>query len=535
MSANLRKIICLCVLVCMALSLTGCGSSPSAANDAASENTASTSSSEVNYVTILGENDPMLSWDPGESWAAEIRVLCNIYETLIHMEKDGSFTPVLAEEWSVSDDNLTWTFKIRQGVKFHSGADLTAYTCADSLNRTIEMGKSATYMWDGVTKIYATDDTTLVFECERPIALLYLVSATYAALIYNPEYDTDWYNQCQCDGTGPYMLESYTQNSEVILKKNENYWKGWEGDHFDYCIFKTVYEAATARQMMITGEADLWNSGCPYEYVSELEKNENILVSDIPSYQTLYAYLNCQKEPLNDVRVRKALSYLTPYDDIVDQVVYGYGTRIAGLLPPTIWAYDEDAYQYEYDYDKAVELLNEAGYADGFTISYTYNTGDAVLQKVGELLKDSFAKANITLELQAMTSDAKYAKARAEDPNERQDIVVIYWWPDYVDPSSYYYSCFYSETAEDIGFNLSYYYNSEVDELIDKAFYATGESLDEAKEYYLEATNQILDDAAILSLFAENYTKPYVKSLGGYEDNAAYPTCVYCYDLYRIS
>lgn len=527
MKTSMKKIIALMLALVMVVSLVGCGSS------SGKEETSAAPADEVSFVTIIGENDPMLAWDPGESWAAEIRVLCNIYETLVHMETDGSFTPVLAETWDTSDDSLVWTFKIREGVKFHSGKELTAYIVADCFNRTIEMGKSATYMWDGVTNIYATDDTTLVIECERPIALLYIVSAAYAALVYNPEYDSDWYNQCNADGTGPYKFESYTQNSEVILKKFDGYWQGWEGEHFDYCIFKTVFEAATARQMMISGEADLWNSGCPYEYIEELEKEENIELSNTPSYQTLYAYLNCQKEPLNDARVRQALSYLTPYDDIVEQVVCGFGTRISGVLPPTIWAYDENATMYEYDYDKAVALLEEAGYADGFTISYTYNTGDSVLQKVGELLKDSYAKANITLELQAMTSDAKYAKARAEDPNERQDIIVIYWWPDYVDPSSYFYSCFYSE--EKIGYNLSYYYNPEVDALIDKAFYATGESIEEATQYYLEATNALMEDAVVLSLFAENYAKPYASSLGGFEDNVAYPTCVYCYDLYRIS
>jgi len=531
MNMKLKTLLCLTLIVCMALALSACANpeTPSSAGTG-TETPSASSGGEPSYVTIIGEDDPMLSWDPAESWAAEIRVLMNVYETLVFMNADGEFEPRLAESWTTSEDGLTWTFKIREGVKFHSGAVLTAQMAADSLNRTIEMGKSATYMWDGVTDIYAADDTTLVIECDHPLALLYMVSACYTAYIYNPEYDTEWYNACNCDGTGPYKLESYTQNSDVVLKKFDDYWRGWDGDEYDYCIFKTVYEAATARQMMLTGDGDLWIQ-CPYEYIEEMSRDENIKISNTVSYQTLYAYLNCLKPPLNDVRVRQALSYLTPYDDIIDQVVCGYGTQCYGILPPSIWGYSEDVLQYHYDYDKAVALLKEAGYENGFTINYTYNTGDGNLQKVGELLKDSFAKANITLELQAMTSDAKYALARGEDPNERQDIVVIYWWPDYVDPSSYFFSCFHSE--ENIGFNLSYYYNEEVDALMEAAQAVTGESIEEASKLYQQAQQIIMEDAAVLSLYAQNYTKPYAASLEGFVDNPAYPTAVFCYDLSR--
>lgn len=521
MKLTKKKLLCAVLALCMAVALCACSTD------------GKNQTEEPSYVTIIGENDPMLYWDPAESWAAEIRVLVNIYDTLVRLDADGeTFKPNLAESWTTSEDGLTWSFKIREGVKFHSGAPLTAQTCADSLNRTISMGKSATFMWNGVTSITAPDDTTLVIECDRPMAMLYIVSASYTAYIYNPEHDSEWYKACQCDGTGPYMLESYTQNSEVVLKKFDDYWGGWEGEHVDFCIYKTVFESATARQMMLAGEGDLWLN-CPYDYINDMAKDENIKISDVVSYQTLYAYLNCQKEPLSDVRVRQALSYLTPYQDIIDQVVCGHGTQCWGILPPTIWGYSEDVMKYEYDFEKGVALLKEAGYENGFTINYVYNTGDANLQKVGELLKDAFAKANVTLELQAMTSDAKYALARGEDPKQRQDIVMIYWWPDYVDPSSYFYSMFYSE--EEIGFNLSYYYNPVVDELIDKAYYATGESIEQATKYYAEAADIIMKDAAVLSLYSENYTKPVAKKLMGFVDNVAYPTAVFCYDLYKTT
>jgi peptide/nickel transport system substrate-binding protein len=523
MNMKYTKVISILLVVLITVVAAGCsGGEEQQGND----NTPKT----VTYVT---HSDPMVFWDPAETWAIEIVALQNIYEPLVRIDpmNDNEFIPVLATEWKSSDDGLKWEFKLREGVKFHSGKELTADIAARSLKRTIDLGKGAAYIWDGVKEINAKDDNTLEFVLERPLPMLYIVSSAYGSYIYDPDLERDWYYEGNADGTGPYKLNDYSKDSEVILEKFQDYWGGWNQDQFDYAIVKIVPESATRRQLLVRGEADIVEQ-MPLEDVEALKSDENILISDITSYQQLYAFLNTQKAPLDNKYVRQALSYLMPYQDIVDHVMLGSATQARGVIPPNLWGHGKDLMQYNYDLDKAKELLAQGGYPDGgFKLLYTYTAGDKNEQKVGELFKDALSKVNIDMEIRGMTVDSKYDLAKATDPNDRQDITMLYWWPDNVDPQGYMYSQF--RTEKEVGFNFGYYSNPEVDRLIDEAIAISGTSIEEATEKYIEAQEIILDEAPAIHLYCENYVRPYRKDLKGYADNPAYPNAVFFYELSR--
>ena len=501
-------------------SLAGCGSKPQAKPSA------------ITYVVYA---DPMVDWDPAKSWAAEIVFMQNVYETLVRIDPldNNKFIPVLATSWEESPDHLKWTFHLREGVKFHSGKVLTAEMAAKSLQRTIDMKKSSTYIWDGVKNIKATDPLTLEFELSRPLPMLYIVSSAYAAYIYNPEYDTDWYTQPNADGTGPYKFVSYKKDSELILQRFPDYWGGWDNasHKFEYAIIKTVAEPATRRQMLTSGEADVVEQ-MPVEDIQALKNEKGIAISSVTSFQELYAFLNTQKPPLDNKYIRQALAYLMPYDDIIKYVTLDTAVQARGVIPPSLWGYGEDIFQYKYDLEKAKELLAKGGKPNGgFKLLYTYTAGDKNEQKVGELWKDALAKVGIDLEIRGMTVDTKYKLARDPDPKKRQDITMLYWWPDNVDPSGYLFSQFHSE--KEVGFNLGYYSNPQVDRLIEEGMNIAGTSIKEATKKYVEAQNIIVEESPAVFVYCEKYLRPYRADLKGYKDNPAYPNVVFFYDLYR--
>lgn len=484
----------------------------------------------VTYITYA---DPMVDWDPARSWAAEDVMMQNVYETLVRIQPDGTFTPLLAKSWTESPDHLKWTFELQSNVKFHSGATLTAQMAADSIKRTIEMKKSATYIWDGVKEINATSPTTLEFVLDRPLPMLYVASSSYAGYIYNPEYATEWYSTPAADGTGPYKFVSYKKDSEVILQKFADYWGGWPTDKktFEYAVLKVVQEPATRRQLLTAGDADIVEQ-MPVEDITALGSDPNVKISNVVSFQILNAFLNVQKGPLKDPKVRQALSYLMPYADIVKYVMNDTATQARGVLPPNMWGYGSSVLQYTYDEAKAKQLLAEAGYPNGgFNLLYTYTAGDTNEQKVGELFQGALAKVGITLEIRGMTVDSKYALARDPDPQKRQDITMLYWWPDDVDPYGFFYSQFHTE--KEVGFNLAGYYNPAVDKLMDDANALAGVSIDQASAKYVECAQAIMQDAPVIPVYCENYVRPYRANLAGYVDNPAYPNVVFFYDLSR--
>lgn len=486
-------------------------------------------------VTYITQNDPMVFWDPADTWGPEVIVLNNTYETLVRIDPsdNNKIIPVLAESWEESPDGLKWTFNLRKGVKFHSGKELTADMAVRSIQRTIKNGKGPAYIWDGVKEIKALDNNTIEFTLSRPLAMLYIVSGAYAAFIYNPEHDRDWYYQGGIDGTGPYKLKSYSRENEIILQKFDDYWGGWPKDtkKFDYAVVKIVTESVTRRQMLVKGEADIVHQ-MPFQDIEALKSEKNITISRVASFQQLYLFLNTQKPPLDNKYIRQALSYLMPYEDIVKYVMLGNATQARGVIPQGLWGYSKDVFQYNYNIEKAKELLTKGGYPNGgFKLLYIYSSGDFNQEKLGELFKDALKKVNIDMEIRGLTVDSKYSICKAPNPKDRQDLTPLYWWPDNFDPQGYFMGQFHTE--KEIGYNFGYFYNKDVDKLIDDAINLSGVSIDEAIKKYTEAQNIIMDECPAIMIYCEDYLRPYLSNLKGYKDNPVYPNVVFFYDLSR--
>jgi len=480
--------------------------------------------------------DPMVFWDPSDSFSDEIMVMHSLYETLLRYDPlKNVFEGVLAESWESSPDGLTWTFRLRPGVKFHCGHSLEARHVKESIERTISRGKGAAFIWDAVDKIETPDERTVVFRLKRPEALNLVAASAYGAFVFCvdcvKQHGDEWLTQGHDVGSGPYTVESWKRGEEVVLTRFPGYWKGWSDKYFDKVLVKVVPETGTARQMLEGGELD-YVPQLPVVDIQALSKNPALRVVQTPSFQNLLGLFNTQKGPLKDKRVRQALSYAVPYQDIVNHVIAGYGSQARGCVPRGMWGHSDTVPQYTFDLEKAKQLLAQAGYAGGgFKLVGTIAAGDEDERKVAELIKSSWQQLGVDLEIRIMPWEAQWDLARSTNVAERQDVFFFYWWPDVCWPDTYLRSLF--RTEKEPYFNLCYYSNPELDRLIDEARRLAATDFKAATELYVKAQTILVEDAPAIFLYDRDNVRVMSKAIEGYVDNPAYPHALFVHGMYR--
>ena len=471
-------------------------------------------------------------WDPSDGASGEIGLMNNLYEALLRYDAvTNTFTPILAISYEQSEDAKTWTFRLREGVKFHTGNVMNAHTVKASIDRTIERGRGSAYIWSPVDSIEVVDDYTVRFHLRQSAPLDLIVAAGYCAYIFDPAYcDHDWFIAGNDSGTGPYTVESSEGSEKVITKKFDDYWGGWEGKHFDRVVFLSVSEASTRRLMLETGQADFCEQLPPTD-IEALQDNPTVRVEVNPSFQNLMVLYNNQRAPLDNALVRRAMSYLIPYEDTVAVGLGGYGYVSRGVIPYGLWGHSDRVETFTYSPTVAKALLTQAGYPEGgFKFLLTYPAGYEDIRKTVELWRAACAELNITLDARAMPTAERNAIARSPDPAKRQDIYLLYWWPDYANPDSFLSGMFYSQ--ERPAYNLGYYSNPVFDALIDYAITLPAGS-QAAIDMMVELQNILQRDAAGIAVWDMQYLRAMNASLQGYVDNAAYPNVVFWYDCYR--
>lgn len=489
---------------------------------------------EPEIATYAYSSKVMVFWDPSIAFSDEIVAMHNMYETLLRYDpfKD-EFEYVLAKSYEKSEDGLTWTFHLREGVKFHTGGEMDAKAVKFSIDTVIEKGKGASFIWNSVDRIEVADKYTVKFHLKYPAPLALSAASAYSSYIFDPDHsEHGWFKQGNDSGTGPYTAEKWKEGQYLLVTKFEDYWRGWEGKHFDKVIFKRVPEPSTRRLMIEEGKAD-FTQRLPFTEIEALQDKPGVKIVKTPSFQNLLALLNTEKKgPMGNKLVRKALAYSLPYKDIVEGVLHGYGRQARGVVPYGLWGYSENVKQYTHSIETAKALLAEAGYPEGgFELLLTYVSGDEQERRVAELWKSELAKLNIDLKIRGMPWDAEWELGQSPDPEKRQDIFLFYWWPDYANPHSFLSAMFESE--EEIIFNLGYYDNPVFDSLINKAAEVAGTNRDEAIKMYAEAQNILMEDMPGVSIYDMEYLRATRASLKGYVDNPAYPHVVWWYNCYR--
>ena len=274
----------------------------------------------------------------------------------------NNIRPLLAESWEKSADGLVWTFQLRPNVKFHDGEPLTA----EAVKKSIEAAKDhagASFIWLPLDTVEVVDDLTVNFTLKWAQPLELIVGSEYAAYIVSPKAldaaaaDKNYWSAGVEAGTGPYMIESYTADKELVLTQNKEYWGGWEDGQYEKVLVQFVPEATTRQQMLEGGEVDLVTT-VPADVLRDFGRQILItLYRYEPALFNYTAFFNTLKTPLDDVKVRQALSYAIPYEDIIAIGANGLGTQSHGTVPAGVFPYSADVKQYTYDLEKAKTLV----------------------------------------------------------------------------------------------------------------------------------------------------------------------------------
>jgi len=472
---------------------------------------------------IIAELSDAKSLDPhGSNDVQSSNVQSNIYETLIVRDKNGELAPGLAESWTQVDD-LTWEFKLRTGVNFHDGEAFNAEAVKKNFDRILdpEVASPRAFLYEMVSEVKVIDETTVQFVMEYPFSpLLAHLTHNGGGIISPKSIDAD-YAAITDDvkagsvistnpvGTGPFVFDSWTPDSELKLVKNENYWG--TPANIDSVTFKVVPESATRVAEIQSGNAHIIGTVEPAQ-VANVNASGVATVDEALSSSLTYIGFNTQKEPFNNPLVRQAISKAIDRQTLVDSIYEGYGIPAIGPLSADIFGYTDDLNYVEYNIEEAKALLAEAGYADGFSTTIWTNDNPARVN-VATVLQQSLKELGIVVEIGVMEFGTYLDKTAAGE----HDMFILGWSNATGDADYGLYALFHSSQHGEPG-NRSFYTNEKVDELLEAG--RREADLTAREGIYKEAMQLLTDDApmafvlhpSILTGVANNVSGFYVTS-----------------------
>ena len=490
---------------------------------------------------VVASGAEAVTLDPGVSFDGQSPLIWRgVYESLLEYQ-DGTLNivPSLAESYKISDDKLTYTFKLRPGIKFTDGEPLNSAAVKFNIERQIGTQQGIAYALAPIAKIDTPDDSTVVITLKTvsdsflsAFAGMYTVKMISPKAIKEHEKDKDWgqaYLRDHMVGTGPYMLASYTQSQQAVLKRNPNYWRGWNGNHFDRIIIKYTQEPSTERLLIEQGEADV-ALFLPDDVVESLDGKPGMVVTNIPSLNLYYIVLPCKKGPTADPKVRQAIAYGFNYDAFINDMLRGKAKQARGPIPSNFVGFNPNVPQYHYDPAKAKQLLAEAGHPNGgFTIKYTYETGYWWKRPLGELFQSNMKDLGIKVEIQELSASAW--AGLLSNPETADHAFGLVWWPTLASPYDYMWSIFATGAQGSAAYNWGYYSNPKLDALLDKA---TAEP-DDAKrmQMYGEAQKILVEDSPALYLYEKNYRLPMRDNVKNFVFNGVYIETLDFYGMHK--
>ena len=520
------------------LALTGCGGSKTSDTTdntagAESESTAETKGVDVDTTgyLIAALNADIQTADVQKT-SKDYEVPFNIFDRLVDVEvgTDGNskIVPSLAESWDISDDGLEYTFHLRQGVKFHNGNDFTAEDVAYTFHRmlTVEGGVNTEFIdqikgadellageTDTLEGVEVVDDYTIKVTLKEPFAGFLASISSPGVSIYDSEATEAAGDQFGMDpavtvGTGPFEFSSWSFNNQLGLTRNEDYWKGASG--LPGVVIKIIPDTETQSMMFESGELDILDLDYAADSADRFTETYPDQIVQGPRVGIVYFTMNFNKEPFQDVRVRKAVQMSIDRQAILDALYGGRGQVEQGIFPHGLIGFNPDQEEIKYDPEAAKALLAEAGYADGFDM---------------EIAADSSASDTMTMALEIVSDQLAEVGIRAEIKNYDESTwletrksgelgsFMSTWSADYNDPDNFIYTFFGNEEKTRI--RSINYPDTEVMERVAKARTLVNED-ERLAEYKALEEKLIHEDAAWVPMFSRLHLFAVSKRVQGF-------------------
>ncbi len=452
---------------------------------------------------VVGVQQDIDSLDPHKATAAGTKeIIFNIFEGLVKPDENGNLINAVASDYTISEDGLTYTFTLRENVKFHNGNVVTAEDVKYSLERVSGLldGTPLISTLKTIKSVDILDEKTVQVKVES--ANTELIYSFVAAIIPAGSGEDE---SADPIGTGPFSFVSYKPQEGIVLAKNPEYWQ--EGlPYLDQVEFKIINSADTALLELQGGTINLY-AYLTDSQVQALQGSHQVISSASNVVQALF--LNNAVEPLNDVRVRQAISYAVDKDAINDFVGGGNGTLISSAMLPTLkenYVDLNDTYGNAANVEKAKELLADAGFPDGFDLEITIPSNYEFHMQTGEVIVEQLKAVGINATIKAV----EWATWLDEVYNDRQYAATISGITCDSTPG-YLLNRFQTDSKK----NFINFQNTEYDEIYAKA----QAELDPAKkaEYYKELQKILCDEAGSVFLQVPASQTAISKNLAGYK------------------
>lgn len=496
-----RSIFALLSTLLMIFALAAC--SDGASNEANGES--------GNQVFVFARGADSVSLDPsGVTDSESENVSQSMLETLVTFaEGETTIAPMLAEEWTESEDGLTYTFTLREGVKFHDGTDFNADAVLYNFERWMKADDAEKFPMYGTVfggfegddshileSVKAIDDKTVEFKLKqvKPTFLKDLALTPFS--ISSPEaiekFGEDYGDNPV--GTGPFVFQEWIRNDRIVMNKNEEYWlDGYP--KLDQVIIRSIPDNSARLNALISGEVDMIDGVAP-ENVQQIEDNEDLQVISRPPLNIGYLGMTVTREPFDNKLVRQAMNHAVDKEAMVEGLFEGQAEPAKNPIPPTVEGYNDDIEPYAYDPEKAKQLLAEAGYPDGFEMELWAMPvprpymPDA--NKVAEFLQKSFAEIGVTAEIVTY----EWATYLDKAANGEADAFILGWTGTNGDADDFIYSLWHEGNIGSL--NSTQYANEELNKVLEEARTITDQ--EKRNELYRQAQEIMHEDPPIIPL-----------------------------------
>lgn len=475
---------------------------------------------------VFGRGGDSVNLDPaGVTDGESLNVTDNIFDNLVTYKIGTTdIIPALATNWEISKDGKTYTFFLRENVKFHDGTPVNAEAVVYSLKRQYDKTHEA-YKWGGpyvyftslglqtlIEDIKAPGPNKVVFKLKRNDATFLSLMTMQSLAVVSPtamrKYKKDFGQNPV--GSGAFVFRKWEKNQKIILKANKDYWAGTP--KLKTLIFRSIPDNNTRMIEMMAGKIHVMDNPNPDD-ITELKKRrgDKLVFAQKPGFNVGYLAMNNEKEPFNNVKVRKAIAHAINKKGIVDAVYAGYAKVAKNPMPPTLWGYNNALVDHSYDIAKAKKLLKEAGYEKGFTttlwampVPRPYMPDG---RKVAEAIQGDLAKIGITAKIVSYEWGTYLDKTQVGE----HDMALLGWTGDIGDPDNFLYVLLDKTNAVKPAQNISFYKSDDLHKVLIEA--KQSRSKEERVKLYQKAQAIIHADVPLVPLAHSVTVIPHSKTV----------------------